>query len=175
MSDPNKAGICLIGEYLVLSSWLERYINRCLDHFQFDKPIFDSIEKESFDFKCKRLRNYLHILEAYGHFQEMDLTSYYEMLGSLEVDFFPIRRLRNLLAHAIVSGDEIISSRRSKGENSLGVRMSLEQLRSERERLHALVVRAEEFFEKLDAFLALNANKKGPVQDPYLNQPNRDQ
>jgi hypothetical protein len=175
MNEDNRAGTCLIGEYLVLSSWLERYINRCLDHFQFDKPIFDSIEKESFDFKCKRLRNYLHILEAYGHFQEMDLTSYYELLGSLEVEFYPIRRLRNLLAHAIVSGEEIVSSRRSKGENSLGMRMSVEQLRLEKNKLESLVSRAEDFFEKLDAFLTLNTNKKGPVQDPFLNHANLDQ
>lgn len=88
-SEIQNHGIFLIGEYLVLSSWLEKYINKCLDHFQFDKPVFDSIEKESFDFKCKRLRNYLQILESYGHFFGSELGYFYEHLSSLEVEFIP--------------------------------------------------------------------------------------
>lgn len=165
-----EQGTYLIGEYLVLSSWLERHINKCLEHFQFDKPVFDSIEKESFDFKCKRLRNYLHILEAYGHFDQEDLTYYYEHLGSLEVDFIPVRRLRNLLAHAVVTNGQITSSRRVRGENSAGMNMSLEQLEAECARIRINVVRSQEFFHQFDGFLSRVDKKKGRLADPFLSR-----
>lgn len=158
----------LIGEYLVFSSWLEKHINSCLDHFQFDKPVFDSIEKESFDFKCKRLRNYLHILEAYQHFGDEDLSYYYEHLGSLEVEFIPVRRLRNLLAHATIDGSTIHSSRRIRGENSAGMKMSGVELASQVSKLKLMVTRSEVFFSRFENFLTEHQKKKGPLQDPYI-------
>lgn len=163
-----KEGIYLIGEYLVYSSWLEKHINQCLDHFQFDKPVFDSIQKESFDFKCKRLRNYLHILEAYHHLDQQDLTYYYEHLGSLEVEFIPVRRLRNLLAHAIVDGSMIHSSRRLRGENSLGMNMTTDELMSHVSSLKLMVTRAETFFDQFEKFLSQHKKRKGPLQDPLI-------
>lgn len=155
-----------IGNYLVLSSSLEKHINVCLEYFLFDRPVFDSIEKESFDFKCKRLRNYLKLMESCSYVLE-EQEKVYENLSSLEVEFIPVRRLRNFLAHALLEDEMILSTRRFKGENNARMNMSFEDLNVEVESLRKLVRKSADFFYQLGSQLEKRQIKKDLRRGPH--------